>query len=114
MPEYRYWFCQSFNGWFVGVHAMGGEFNVNDVKLPLTNVFKRGMREEGWYVGGGLTAGYQWMLGRHWNLEASLGLGYDYIQYKRYRCGHCGDHDRNGHDHYFGPTKAALSILYIF
>lgn len=27
-PEYRYWFCQSFNGWFVGAHLMGGEFNV--------------------------------------------------------------------------------------
>lgn len=26
-PEYRYWFCQSFNGWFLGAHAMGGQFN---------------------------------------------------------------------------------------
>ena len=23
MPEYRHWFCQSFNGWFVGAHLMG-------------------------------------------------------------------------------------------
>lgn len=24
MPEYRYWFCESFNGWFIGAHLMGG------------------------------------------------------------------------------------------
>lgn len=23
MPEYRYWFCESFNGWFIGAHLMG-------------------------------------------------------------------------------------------
>ena len=33
-PEYRYWFCQSFNGWFVGAHLMGGEFNVSGVDFP--------------------------------------------------------------------------------
>lgn len=27
MPEYRYWFCESFNGWFIGAHLMGGQFN---------------------------------------------------------------------------------------
>lgn len=26
MPEYRYWFCESFNGWFIGAHLMGGQF----------------------------------------------------------------------------------------
>lgn len=34
MPEYRYWFCQSFNGWFVGAHLMGGQFNVSDIDMP--------------------------------------------------------------------------------
>ena len=34
MPEYRYWFCQKFNGWFLGAHAMGGQFNTGGVKLP--------------------------------------------------------------------------------
>ena len=33
-PEYRYWFCEAFNGWFLGVHLMGGEFNVGEVDLP--------------------------------------------------------------------------------
>ena len=33
-PEYRHWFCQAFNGWFVGVHAMGGQFNAGGFKMP--------------------------------------------------------------------------------
>lgn len=113
MPEYRHWFDKAFKGWFVGAHLMGGEFNINNVRFPLLpSIFKKGMREEGWFLGWGATVGYQWNLSERWNLEASLGLGYVYIHYDRYKCGHCGDHDRNGHANYFGPTKAALSLVY--
>ena len=34
MPEYRYWFNQNFDGWFLGVHALGGQYNVGGVKFP--------------------------------------------------------------------------------
>ena len=115
MPEYRYWFCESFNGWFVGAHLMGGEFNASNVDMPF-GLFD-GLKEhryEGWYAGGGLTVGYQWMLSRHWNIEASVGIGYDYIKYDKYECGWCGEKIKSSHSNYFGPTKAALSFLYIF
>lgn len=114
-PEYRHWFCQPFNGWFVGVHLMGGEFNIGEVKLPF-GLFKelRDRRYEGWFAGGGITGGYQWMLSKHWNLEASLGLGYDYIRYDKFACGYCGEILKSSHRHYFGPTKLALSFIYIF
>lgn len=114
MPEYRYWFCQNFNGWFLGVHAMGGQFNAGGVKLPL-GIFKplRDHRYEGWYVGGGVSAGYQWPLSKHWNLETSLGVGYDYIQYDKFKCGTCGEKQKSSHDNYVGPTKAALSLIYM-
>ncbi len=113
-PEYRYWFCQSFNGWFLGVHAMGGQFNAGGVKLPL-GIFKslRDHRYEGWYVGGGVTAGYQWPLSKHWNLETSVGFGYDYIQYDKFKCGACGEKEKSSHDNYVGPTKAAISLIYM-
>ena len=114
-PEYRYWFCESFNGWFVGAHLMGGEFNASNVDMPF-GLFD-GLKEhryEGWYAGGGVTVGYQWMLSRHWNLEASVGIGYDYIKYDKYECGWCGEKIKSSHSNYFGPTKAALSFLYIF
>ena len=114
MPEYRYWFCQNFNGWFLGAHAMGGQFNAGGVKLPF-GMFKdlRDHRYEGWYVGGGVTAGYQWPLSKHWNLETSIGIGYDYIQYDKFKCGNCGEKVKSSHDNYVGPTKAALSLIYM-
>lgn len=114
MPEYRYWFCQNFNGWFLGVHAMGGQFNTGGVNLPF-GIFKplRDHRYEGWYAGGGVTAGYQWPLTKHWNLETSLGVGYDYIQYDKFKCGICGEKQKSSHDNYLGPTKAALSLIYM-
>ncbi len=33
-PEVRYWTCEKFNGFFVGVHAMGGQFNMVGFKVP--------------------------------------------------------------------------------
>ena len=67
-----------------------------------------------WYAGGGVTVGYQWPLSRHWNVEASLGVGYDYIKYDKFECGRCGNRLEDGHAHYVGPTKAAISFLYVF
>ncbi len=115
MPEYRYWFCESFSGWFVGAHLMGGEFNISSVDLP-GNVFSelKDHRYEGWFAGGGITGGYQWVVNKHLNVEASLGLGYDYIEYDKYKCGTCGEKLKSSHTNYLGPTKLALSILYIF
>ena len=113
-PELRHWFCEAFNGHFLGVHALGGEYNVRNVDLPFGTLPKteKGRHYEGWYIGAGLTYGYQWMISRHWNIEASIGLGYAYSPYKLYgRCDRCLDRK---HRNYVGPTKAALSVLYIF
>lgn len=128
-PEYRYWFCEKFNGHFLGVHLLGGEYNLRNFNMPLTNLpnlkgENNGRHIEGWYMGAGLTYGYQWMLSKHWNLEASLGVGYAYSPYKYYgRCNRLFDADGNplpegakesGKCNYFGPTKLALSIMYVF
>ena len=114
-PEYRYWFCEAFNGWFVGAHLNGGQFNVASIDMPF-GLFDelKDHRYEGWFAGGGISAGYQWVMSKHWNLEASLGIGYDYIKYDKFKCGECGEKLFSGHKNYFGPTKLALSVLYIF
>ena len=112
-PEFRYWTCERFNGWFFGVHLHGGEFSFAKVRLPFnlyTNL--RDNRYEGYYYGGGLSAGYQWMLGKRWNLEATLGLGYARVEYDRYRCADCSPKVGSGSKNYFGPTKAAVSLIY--
>ncbi len=115
-PEWRYWFCEAFNGWFVGVHAMGGQFNIaniKDISLPVFDEADR-RRYEGWFAGGGITAGYQWVLSKHFNVEASLGVGYNYVSYDKYVCGNCGRLLESKDDNYLGVTKAALSAIYIF
>lgn len=116
MPEYRWWTCSRFNGHFFGIHAMGGEFNVQNMKdtFGLIKEDIEHRRYEGWFIGGGITYGYQWILNKHWNIEASVGFGYDYIQYKEYECGECGAFTTKDHSNYVGPTKLALSMLYLF
>lgn len=128
-PEYRYWFCEKFTGHFIGIHLLGGEYNLWNVKMPLTSLPdltgpNKGRHAEGWYMGGGITYGYQWMLSKHWNLEASVGVGYAYSPYKYYgRCDRLLDKDGNtlpegekttDNTSYFGPTKLAVSLMYTF
>ena len=114
-PEIRYWFCEKFNGHFVGLHAMGGLFNVGNVELPFGILASiRDRRYDGWYAGGGLTYGYQWVLGHHWNFEAAIGVGYDYVKNDKYKCGKCGEKVGSGHYNYWGPTKLALTAIYVF
>ena len=72
-------------------------------------------RYEGWLAGGGISYGYHILLNRHWNIEVSVGVGYEYIDYKKYKCPDvCAALLEKGHYHYFGPSKASLSIVYIF
>ncbi|WP_199733857.1 DUF3575 domain-containing protein [Alloprevotella sp. OH1205_COT-284] len=113
-PEWRYWTCERFNGWFIGVHALGGRYNIGNYKFPFDQLKKyRDHRYEGWFVGVGVGAGYQWVLSRRWSLEAELGVGNVYTDYDKYRCGLCGTKMESSHDYYFGLTKAAISLVYV-
>ena len=58
--------------------------------------------------------GYQWILGPHWNFEAAVGFGYNYINYDKYKCGNCGSKEKSGNTNYVGPTKLAISAIYLF
>ena len=62
-PEARYWFCERFNGHFMGLHLLGGQYNVGGVKLPF-GIYPsvEDYRYEGYYYGAGLAYGYQWVL----------------------------------------------------
>ncbi|CAK7056703.1 MAG: hypothetical protein PARBA_02048 [Parabacteroides sp.] len=110
-PEARYWLCERFNGHFFGVHLLGGAFNIEGIPLP---GLSREFRYEGWAGGAGVSYGYQWMIGRRWNLEASLGLGYMYARYDKYECAACGRKLEAGRTKgFFAPTKACISIIYL-
>ena len=119
-PEIRYWLCDRFAGHFFGLHAIGGEYNFGKIH---NNIHFLGSdfsqltdyRYQGWAAGAGIAYGYSWILGKHWNLEAELGIGWMYTRYDKYSCENCGrklESDR--HHNYFGPTKVAINFEYIF
>ncbi len=113
-PEWRYWLCEPYNRHFLGIHAHWAYFNVGNIKLPL-GIYKQlqDYRYEGWLLGGGFTYGYQWYLSPRWNLETSVGLGYFYAHYDKYDCHKCGEKLGKDHKHYIGPTKLAISLIYL-
>lgn len=119
-PEARYWFCHRFNGHFLGVHVLGGEYNFGNINAPfefLGSDFHnlKDKRYVGWEAGAGIGYGYAWTVGLHWNIEAELGIGWIYTRYDAYPCTHCGNRLESGKQHnYYGPTKAAINIVYIF
>lgn len=119
-PEVRYWFCEALHGHFVGMHLLGGQYNIGgfgfDGKLfGIDFNTLRDTRRQGWAAGGGINYGYAWMLSKHWNLEAELGVGYLFTVYDVYKCAGCGKMtDRDVTRHYFGPTELAINLEYIF
>lgn len=119
-PEARYWFCQSLDGHFLAMHALGGQYNVGHWTdgglwgINSIEKFKHN-RYQGWFVGAGVGYGYAWALSKHWNLEAEIAVGYIYTRYDTYECENCGRKISENKDyHYVGPTKAALSLVYVF
>lgn len=119
-PEARYWFCNKMMGHFIGFHAIAGSYNIGNVNADFkflgTDFSKlKDYRYEGWFVGAGVAYGYSWVLSKHWNLEAGLGVGYTYSKSDKFECASCGEklEDDKPH-HYVGPTKAALNLVYVF
>lgn len=112
-PEYRYWFCERFNGHFLGIHAHGAQFNTGGFDIPVgrLDTFKDS-RYQGYLYGGGISWGYQWVLSPRWNFEASIGGGYARIHYDKYPCVSCGSKEADGKENYWGVTKGALSLIY--
>ena len=74
----------------------------------------RDHRYQGWYAGLGVAYGYSWLVSRHFNIEAELGVGWIHTGYDRYNCASCGRRLGKGHHNYFGPTKAAINLVYVF
>ena len=112
-PEVRYWLCESFNGHFFGVHSGYAFYNLSGVRIPFRGKSTKDHRYQGWATGLGLSYGYNWILGKRWNLEATLGFGYVYTNYDKYDCATCGKFRGSQDKHYFGPTKAGISIIYM-
>lgn len=114
-PELRFWSCERFNGFFWGIHLHGGEFNVANNRMPFgLGSFAENYRYEGHFYGAGVSIGNQWILGKRWNLEASIGAGYARVSYDKYGKDKCAPLIKSDDLNYWGITRATLSFVYFF
>lgn len=113
-PELRLWLRETFRGHFFGVHGHYAFYNVANLPDGPFTAYMNSHRFQGWLVGGGLSYGYQWQLGKGWGIEATVGVGYAYRSYDKFhrsdRKTKIGDSQR----HYVGPDKLGLSLTYTF
>lgn len=103
-PEARYWFCESFEGHFLGIHLHAAQYFGGFGQT----------RYDGYLAGGGITYGYDWILSPRWNLEAVIGIGYVHLWYYKSPRIYCEKCKVPGCLNYFGPTKIGLSLVYFF
>ena len=119
-PGVRYWLCDRFGASFFGFYMHGGQYNIGGFNgrynLFGTDARKlKDSRYQGWFIGTGVSYGYAWILGRNWNLEGEIGIGYSYTRYDKFRCSGCGKKVEVDKPHnYFGVTKLAVNVVYLF
>lgn len=118
--EFRWWFRPKTHpaserrvkrdalvGHFLGLYGMGGKF---DLQL------NRSICYQGEFFSTGLTYGYSMPIAKRLNLEFSVSVGYARIPYRHYVPSEdwsllVRDPDKAGTSHYFGPTKAEISLV---
>lgn len=112
-PELRYWLFERFDGHFAGVHAQYMEYDI----YGLNNIW--GFEKENGYDGDlwgvGISYGYHWYLSPRWNIEFTLGGGFNKFEYQKYLKieenlkEDIGRFSRN----YYGITKLGISVVFI-
>lgn len=119
--EFRWWFAprvkpesekrklrDALVGHFLGVYGYGGKFDFQ-AKTKMGCV-------QGDPLSFGLTYGYSLPVSRYLNIEFSISAGYVRVPYQHYIPTPdwqilIRDRDRAGVAHYFGPTKAEISLV---
>lgn len=115
-PEVRYWFCESFQGHFIGINGNYTQFNISSVHIPQVFFPSSSMEEsrnQGWAAGAGLTYGYATPIARRWNIEFNLGLGFWYTEYDKFESRPCGLFQESLNNLAFGITDIGISFIYM-
>ena len=72
-PEVRYWLNRPMVSHFLGITAFVNNFNM----------MVKDVHHKGDAYAAGLTYGYVWVLGDHWNIEATAGVGV--LRYRQFK-----------------------------
>ena len=102
----RYWPWHIHSGWWLAGKAQYQEFNRGGLTEAETS--------EGDRVGGGLTAGYTYMLTPSFNLEVGAGVWTGYERYTTYACPECGRIVGEGTRRFVLPNDFLLGLVYVF
>lgn len=118
-PEARYWLCEATTGHFFAVHALGGLYNIGHLGFArdiagIKFGDLRDYRYQGKFIGAGIGYGYAWTLNTHWSIEAEIAAGWIHSNYDKFECEGCGRKISHDSRNYITPTKAAISIVYVF
>lgn len=122
-PEIRYWFCEAFQGHYIGINGNYTQFNVSGIYVP--DVFYKHSqgakflddlqyaRSQGWAAGAGINYGYAFPIARRWNMEFTIGLGFWYTEYDKYESRKCGLFQENVSRYALGPTDLGITFIYM-
>ena len=116
--DYRYWFHRPSEGHFVAGGLFYAKYRVGE--FYFMRFLEEGFDYYGDLVGVGFSYGYLWRWGESWATEFSLGIGVAELMHTRSLIMADGE----GNDYrvvnpvrgcktYFGPTSAAIKIVYI-
>ncbi len=112
-PGLRFWPRETFGGHFLGLHAYYAFYNVGNLH-KFFSAYMQAHRFEGWLAGVGVSWGYRWNFSRRAAMEVELGVGYARMEYDIYECVTCNDYLGSETKNYFGPTKAAVNMIFAF
>ena len=106
-PEGRWWLKQAGKGHFFGVHAHAAWFNMKWEK-------NRYQTESRPLLGAGISYGYKLPISGHWGAEFNIGAGYANMKYNTYYNIENGAMLNKRIRHYWGITRAGISLVYRF
>lgn len=81
--EYRYYFKEKNDGWYLGMHGGIMTFNMTKPAFGGGSLFKN-TSSKGYGFNLGAVCGYEWKLGDKWLLDAFIGFGYYLSYYNAY------------------------------
>ena len=106
-PEGRWWLKKAGVGHFFGVHAHAAWFNLKWED----NRYQTGKRP---LLGAGISYGYKLPLSAHWGAEFNIGAGYANMKYDTFYNIENGAQLDTRIRHYWGITRAGISLVYRF
>ena len=102
-PEVRYWLNRPMVSQFLGITAFVNNFNM----------MVKDVHHKGDAYAAGLTYGYVWVLGDHWNIEATAGVGVLRYRQFKYDKGIPKPDAVNDSKTTIAPVKLGVSFVYI-